>query len=167
MDEEREGVLVHEVFDEVVGLFHRLRFAAEEVHGQGELSAARRGVMKSLAGGGRQTVPQLARARYVSRQYIQKIANGLVSDGLAEFVDNAAHKRSKWLCLTAEGEALLASFLARERATFAGLSFDSTAAELEVALGVLRGFRELLDGPEWEEALRLGREWKEKETKGG
>jgi len=57
------------------------------------LSAARRGVLRSLARLGPQTVPQMAGARPVSRQHIQTIVNALAADGLVETIDNPAHKR--------------------------------------------------------------------------
>ena len=66
------------LFDAAVALFHRLRATAGEVHGQGEPTAGRRGVLRDLSRLGPQTVPQMARRRPVSRQHIQLLVNGLV-----------------------------------------------------------------------------------------
>src|SRR5436190_234471 len=89
------------LIDETVALFHRLRAAAAAIHGEGELSAARRGVLRSLARAGAQTVPQIAAARPVSRQHIQTVVDALVADRLVETTDNPAHRRSVLVRLTA------------------------------------------------------------------
>src|SRR4051794_20483887 len=101
--------------DETVLLFHRLRAAAEAVHGEGEASAARRGVLRGLATGGPQTVPEMARARPCSRQHIQTIVNGLVDDRLVALVPNPAHRSSPLVALTAEGKAAVTDIDRRER----------------------------------------------------
>ena len=92
------------VFAETVALFHRLRAVAEQVHGQGETSAGRRGILKSLDRLGSQTAPQMARARHVSRQHIQILVNQLAKEGLVDFIDNPAHKRSSLVHLTRKGK---------------------------------------------------------------
>lgn len=152
MQEKRGGedwVLLSGLLDEVVWLFHRMRYAAEQVHGQGEYSAGRRGILKSLAQGGMQTVPQLARARYVSRQYIQKLANGLVADGWAIWQENPAHKRSKLLSLTQEGAQVLAGFLDKERAIFTAQELPVSQEELQQTLETLRKLRGSFEGSAW------------------
>ena len=55
---------------ETVALFHRLRAVSEQIHQLGELSSGKHGILKGLGLFGPQTVPQMARARPVSRQYI-------------------------------------------------------------------------------------------------
>jgi DNA-binding MarR family transcriptional regulator len=54
------------------------------------------------------TVPQLARILGISRQNVQRIANALVRDRLAQFVDNPDHRSSPHVVLSAEGRATLA-----------------------------------------------------------
>ncbi|WP_195758341.1 MarR family winged helix-turn-helix transcriptional regulator [Kangiella sp. HZ709] len=49
------------------------------------------------------TVPDLAKERGVSRQYIQKFVNSLVADGLVEKVHNEQHKRSYLIKATNRG----------------------------------------------------------------
>lgn len=61
------------------------------------------GLMRSLHQEGPQAVPQLARARPVARQHIQKLANELEAEGLPEFTDNPRHRRSRLLRLTPRG----------------------------------------------------------------
>ena len=96
-----------ESFEQVVSLFHRLRLATEQLHGGNELTAGRRGVMLSLLNGGPRTVPQLARARPVSRQHIRTIVTPMVKEGLLELVHNPNHKRSPLVQLTDEAAKAL------------------------------------------------------------
>jgi DNA-binding MarR family transcriptional regulator len=129
------------LIDETVALFHRLRAAAEKVHGEGETSAARRGVLRSLAQGGPQTVPRMARARPVSRQHIQTIVDALAADGLVATVANPAHKRSVLVRLTARGKAAVRDIARREAALLASLDLGIPAADLARAAAVIRTFR--------------------------
>jgi len=72
--------------------FHRLKALGEEVHDLGKLSTSHRAVLESLYKGGPQTVPEMARARPVSRQHIQKLVNVLLDEELVQTVPNPAHK---------------------------------------------------------------------------
>ncbi len=49
------------------------------------------------------TVAAIARSMGLTRQSVQRIADRLVSDGLAEFLPNPAHKRAKLLSSTEKG----------------------------------------------------------------
>src|SRR3954464_3148661 len=74
--------------------FHQLKAAAEALHADPDgLGAAHRGVLESLHRDGAQSVPALARARPVSRQHIQVLANRLLELRLVETVQNPAHQR--------------------------------------------------------------------------
>src|SRR6185295_2910219 len=74
------------------------------------------GLMRGLAEGGPQTVPQLARARPVARQRIQRLVDELAAAGLVELVDNPHHRRSRLVRLTARGAAKHAEVTKRVRA---------------------------------------------------
>lgn len=66
---------------------------------------------------------------------------------MIELVDNLAHKRSKLLRLTLEGEALLQKLnerLVQDSETLAG-NLDVDAAELQIAVKVLRQLRQQLE----------------------
>src|SRR5271157_1804625 len=102
------------LFDEIPALFHLLRAVAGDVHGQDVSSAGKRGVLRSLDSEGPQTVPQMARARNVSRQHIQVLVNGLFEDGLVVSEENPAHRKSPLVCLTAKGTRRLAAAEERE-----------------------------------------------------
>jgi DNA-binding MarR family transcriptional regulator len=131
---------------ETVALFHRLRVTAEQIHGDGAQSAARRGVLRSLARGGPQTVPHMASARPVSRQHIQAIVDALAADGLVETVHNPAHKRSVLVRLTPAGRTAVRDIAKREAALLRTIDIGAPAADIERAAGVLRKFRTSLEG---------------------
>lgn len=133
-----------EVFDETRWLFHRLRAVAERVHAQGVMTAGRRGLLLDLARHGPQTVPEMARARPVSRQHIQMLVNGLRDDGLVELEENPAHRRSNLVRLSAEGAACLERMSARELEMLGRLRLELSLADLEQAASVLRRLREAL-----------------------
>ena len=135
-----------QLFDEVAGLFHRLKAAAEEVHQEGDGSAARRGVMRSLARLGPRTVPQLAAERPVSRQHIQVIVNALEADGLVELIENPAHRRSSLVRLTRRGEKRLSEMAERERAMLGEVKWAATRTEIRAAAATLRVLKEQLGG---------------------
>lgn len=102
------GRALFELGMEVIHTYFRLRAAGEKIGATTPAGAGSWGLLRSLAREGPQTVPQLARARPVSRQHIQMLANELAGQGLVEFVDNPAHKRSRLVRITARGRERLA-----------------------------------------------------------
>jgi DNA-binding MarR family transcriptional regulator len=116
-----EYMALQELFDETVSLFHLLRALAAQLHRQGEMTAGRRGILRGLDRLGPQTVPQMARARPVSRQHIQLEVNQLEAEGLVELVANVAHRRSRLVRLTPKGKAHLEEMYQREAELFATL----------------------------------------------
>lgn len=133
--------LLLRLFDETTALFHRLRAAAAQAHGQGELTAARRGILLSLEQHGPSTVPALARMRPVSRQHVQSVVDGLLADGLVQTRPNSAHRRSNLIALTAGGQALLGRIHSRERKLLAGIAWKVTPRSVKAAASVLRQVR--------------------------
>lgn len=156
------------VMDETVRLFHRLKASAEEVHGGGELTAALRGVLRGLMLGGPQTVPQMARTRPVSRQFMQSLVNQLLAAGLVELRENPAHKRSRLVALTREGRSRIESMLRREAALFRAYRYDVPESDLLRTVEILRSLREALESPAFrallrtENSSRTGKQGKEK-----
>ena len=124
-------------------LVHRLARVVEELHADLGLTGGRRGVLQSLAQGGPQTVPQLARARPVSRQHIQSHVNPLLEAGLVELRDNPHHRRSKLVSLTPEGERIVAEIERRERPLVDELSQVIGTARLEGTAQTLRELKDL------------------------
>ena len=130
---------------EVVGLFHRLRAVAEELHADhGGLSAGHRGVLQSLHREGPHTVPALARMRPVSRQHIQLLVNDLLEQGLVRARPNPGHKRSPLLELTDKGRKRFEAMRQREHRALRQAGLPVSDKELLAAADVLRALREHL-----------------------
>ena len=144
-----KAAALDELFDATTALFHRLRVVAAEVHGEGELTAGRRGILRDLDRRGAQTVPQMARRRPVSRQHVQMLVNGLREDGLVEKTDNPAHRRSHLLRLTPRGRAAVDAMRRREARLLAAAPVEWSERDLARAARVLRGLREFLESPAW------------------
>jgi len=134
---------VEAVLYETVRLFHRLRVVMEELHHQGELSSGKSGILKSLDRHGPQTVPQMARARPVSRQYIQTLVNPLLKENLVELLENPAHKKSSLVALTERGEKLVRRMRKRERDALERLEVNLDADDLRSAREALEALREI------------------------
>jgi DNA-binding MarR family transcriptional regulator len=139
-----QAAALQALIDETRALFHRLRAAAGELHGQGAATAGRRGVLASLRARGPQTVPEMARARPVSRQHIQVLVNALARDGLVESAPNPAHRRSHLVRLTPRGEALIDAMRKREAQRLAEIARALPARDLAAAAATLTAVREQL-----------------------
>lgn len=131
--------------DETRRLFFRLRAASAQAHGNNDVTAGLRGVMHAVADGGAQTVPQMARARLVSRQHIQVLVDELAQRRLVELVSNPAHKRSKLVRLTSHGRTVFDRVRRRERRVFERLDLTVGERDLRKATRVLRAISETLD----------------------
>jgi DNA-binding MarR family transcriptional regulator len=147
---------IEEILLETVALYHRLKIAAEQLHGGGELAAGKRGILKSLEAGP-QTVPQMARARPVSRQHIQSLVDPLAAAGYVELVDNPHHRRSGLVHLTEKGRNLVRQMNRKEKQIFARLSRRLDGVRLRRATRALREVRLLLESDRW---VALVDKWK-------
>jgi DNA-binding MarR family transcriptional regulator len=85
------------------GLLHRAGDGISKPAGQ---TAARWQVIGSI-GNEPRTVADVARRMELARQSVQRIADVLVSEGIAVYEDNPAHQRAKLLALTALGRQAL------------------------------------------------------------
>jgi DNA-binding MarR family transcriptional regulator len=157
MERQDRSALLLAVINETRSLSHKLKRAAEELHGQGESSAGRRGVLLSLARLGPQTVPQLARARPVSRQHIQSHVNLLLEDGLVRAEPNPAHKRSPLIALTRAGTAAVREIEKVEGAVLRDVDLPVSAADLATAARVLRELASFFEGRDWSEVAKKAR----------
>lgn len=131
-------------------LFHSLGQGASMLHGDLGISGGMRAVLESVITGGPQAVPELARARPVSRQHIQTLVNELLDAGCVKYVENPAHKRSKLVSPTAKGRETFDLMRQRERDAFRSLTIEPSAGELEAATGVLQSLIESFGGDQWE-----------------
>jgi DNA-binding MarR family transcriptional regulator len=145
---------VESLIDETRMLFHRMKLASEQLHGAEQITAGMRGVLFGLDRSGPQTVPQMAKARPVSRQHIQMLVNPLAERRYVELVDNPAHKRSKLVRLTAKGQRLVDRMRRRESRVLGALGTGMTERQLSSAAAVMRSLRVTLASDEWQRLVR-------------
>ena len=129
------------VINGVPWLYFRLQAEGQKV---GAVNAQRGGVwglLHSIITQGPQTVPQLARARPVSRQHIQKLANEMKAEGLIRFTQNPAHKRSQFVEATPKGMDAYARMNVMLGEMADGISEDFTKEELFIAASVIERMR--------------------------
>lgn len=142
-------MLLRAWIDEIRQCFHQLGAAATDIHRDLQLTGAQRAVLESLVRGGEQTVPQLARARPVSRQHIQTIVDALVERELVIVAANPAHRRSSLIRLTSKGRRLMQAVAERERSVLPLLAAAFSEAELQEAAELTGRLRRLAAQRPW------------------
>ena len=118
--------------------FNQMRSSADAAHADLGVTATLRAVLERLARGGPQTVPDMARARNVSRQHIQKIVDDLGEADLIDLKANPAHKRSPLIVLSAKGGKLFKIIEKREAAILASIGKDLQDHDVSAATTTLR-----------------------------
>jgi DNA-binding MarR family transcriptional regulator len=139
------GALLFEIAMRSLALGFKLRALGQRQGTVTRWGGGSWGVMRSLALGGPQTVPALARARPVARQRIQLIADELAARGLVAFHENPAHRRSKLLRLTAQGERVHAELTRAAAETADRLALGMDAEALAVTAATLARMAERVD----------------------
>lgn len=139
-----KGEALFDVIVETAQTFFRLRAAGARMGAVTPWGGGAWGLMRSLKLEGPLTVPQIARARPVARQRIQRLANELSEAGLVEFIDNPAHRRSRLVRLTGKGEESYQELTGRIAAMCEQVAGDMDETELRTAARVLKGLREKL-----------------------
>lgn len=134
----------YELILAVRAVYHRLAHTADALHRDLRIHASQRAVLEALASHGRQSVPSIARTKHVTRQHIQAIVNSLVEAGLAETVENPAHRRSPLLRMTPEGQGRFDRIRVREGRLLTALSAQLGARKLASATRTLRELGEVL-----------------------
>jgi DNA-binding MarR family transcriptional regulator len=138
------GQAIEDLIIEIVATFFLLRAEGMRI---GVVSPSGEGywsVLRLLKINGPQTVPQIARYRYVPRQSVQKLANEMLKDGVIELVNNPAHKRSKLLRLTHEGDIIFQEMSDRIAKLAETLAKQQDAAQLQNAADVVKKLHEQL-----------------------
>lgn len=130
---------------EIRSCFNRLRALGDALHADLGITAATRAVMEALFESGKQTVPDIARAKSVSRQHIQVLFNALAEAGLAESTPNPSDRRSPLVSLTRRGESAFARMQQREKALLTDLASALDGKATEIALRALAALRADLD----------------------
>lgn len=130
--------MLYAVIQAVRPLFrHLVKAVGSNLEGSG-ISVAMRGMLERLVEAGPQTVPDLARALLIPRQFAQQIANELRDLGLTEPIINPAHRRSWLISLTPEGTAAFARIRMREQVVVKEAAEGLSAEDLATCLRVLQ-----------------------------
>lgn len=112
-----------------------LEQAARLLHHGDDLTVAERRLLLLLRQGGPQAIPQLARRREATRQYIQQTLAPLVARGLVAWQENPRHRRSRLAVLTEEGVGMTRRVMQREgelvRRLAAGADLNRISATVE------------------------------------
>lgn len=133
------------VVDETIGLFHRVRWVAEQIYIEPGRSLPSRGILRGLVRYGPRTVPQLARARSVTRQHTQAVVDELADGGYVELVANPGHARSRLVRATARGLAVVAQMDAVDTRVLAAIGGGLSRADLAITARTLRAVREAFE----------------------
>jgi DNA-binding MarR family transcriptional regulator len=135
---------IESLFNEVRLTFHRIVEVAEELHRDEPVTLGMRGVLEYLLRNGPATVPDIARNRFVTRQHIQKLVNGLLEQELVQLESNPAHQRSSLVNLTRQGERTFLRMRKREDALFDETNFRVAKRDIRAAAETLRTVRDSL-----------------------
>jgi len=130
---------------EIRACFNRLRTIGDGLHGDAGLTTAQRAVLETLTEQSRQTVPQIARSKRVSRQHIQTLVNALAQAGLVATIPNPDDRRSPLVRLTVSGELAYRAIRRREADAFDNLTRALSGCDLDAALNTLAALRAALD----------------------
>jgi DNA-binding MarR family transcriptional regulator len=95
-------------------------------------------LLRSLALRGPRNLSELARERGVTRQGVQRLAEALEAEGLAESRREPRNARAKRLALTEAGLAAYRELAGREARALNALAAGLTPSELRTATRVLR-----------------------------
>jgi DNA-binding MarR family transcriptional regulator len=90
------------------------------------------------------SVAQIARALWLTRQSVQRVADVLVKDGLAIYEPNPNHRRAKLVRITPTGLSALHEIRQRQRAWAESLGAQIGEAELRAANATLTRMLETL-----------------------
>jgi DNA-binding MarR family transcriptional regulator len=83
------------------------------------------------------TVPQVARAWWLSRQSVQRVADVLVEEGFAVYEDNPGHRRSKLLRITSRGRSALRTIRRAQRVWADEIGDEIREIDLRTANAIL------------------------------
>jgi DNA-binding MarR family transcriptional regulator len=128
-----------------MALAHRLLWVAERIYGEENKSAPRRGILRGVVRYGAQTVPELARARGVTRQHVQEVVLGLVAEGLVELAPNPRHARSRLVRATPAGEALVVAMDRTDDRVLAAVGRKLPPSDLALTARTLHAVREAFE----------------------
>jgi len=121
--------------------FQDLKVLGDRLHQDLGVTASMRAVMEFLDEHGDHTVPDIARAKNVSRQHIQLLCDTLCEKGFTSQIPNPAHKRSPLICLSNKGGKTFATLQSRELILLESMARTLTAQDIEHATQTIESLR--------------------------
>lgn len=113
------GENLHDLFVEVFNMRENLGKVMDGVHEAAGMATSELRVAYTILVSGDVTVPEVAEKLNVSRQFVQKVCDNLVWEGLLQYEENPRHKRSKLVGVTPFGRKKLEEVRSREAALIA------------------------------------------------
>jgi DNA-binding MarR family transcriptional regulator len=143
-----EAAALTDVILEVFRVNGDLIAAGDRIAGEFGQSSARWQVLGAIEEEVR-TVPGIAREMGLARQSVQRTVDVLEAEGIVEYMDNPAHRRSKLVGMTARGRGIYRKILARQVRWSNGLAADLPVSgrDLRKGLNVLQHLRARLEEP--------------------
>jgi DNA-binding MarR family transcriptional regulator len=124
----------------------KLTAAGDELAKPAGLTTARWRVLAAIEDEER-TVASIARAWGLARQSVQRVADSLVDDGLARFIENPEHQRAKLLALSSQGKAALRRVQKAQRSWANEMGERLDGHDLQDASDLLTRLIRALDAP--------------------
>jgi len=137
---------IETLLNEVRLLFHRAVQVAEELHAREPVTLGMRAVLEYLHRNGPAPVPEIARRRFVTRQHIQVLVNGLLKEDLVALGPNEGHRRSSLVMLTPAGRRLIERMRQREARLYARTGAGLPRRDVEDAARTLAEVRRQMGG---------------------
>jgi DNA-binding MarR family transcriptional regulator len=142
-----EGKVFTDLILETFRLNGRLLAAGDKLTSGLHLSSARWQVLGEIVDGPF-TVAQIARNMGLKRQSVQRIANILAEEGLAEFVPNPNHRRAYLVKITERGRSKYEAAMQLQGEWANRIASSTTLPELKTTVAVMRTLRKRLEEEE-------------------
>jgi DNA-binding MarR family transcriptional regulator len=127
---------LYEVLRHVRPLHQYSAKAVADALAERDVTMPMRAVLERLADGPH-TVPQIARALWLPRQVVQRLADAAAALGYVRWAPNPAHRRSKLAELTADGRRVFAEIHDDELAGLRSLARRLDPADIAAAVRVV------------------------------
>lgn len=140
--------MIHEieyVINEIRLTYHSLIKTFDKVHGDQEITVGMRAVLEFIDREGPRTVPQIARARNVTRQHIQTLVNQLLDQNWVECVENPDHKSSSLISMSSKGKNKFNAMKKLEHELYKRIDWGLTPSGAQSTIRNLKKFREALN----------------------
>jgi len=131
-----------ELLIEATLLHWHVAAATRAFAGPSDLTNAQVSILRTIHSGGAQTVPQLAAARSIARQPVQRSVGELAAQGFVRLAPNPRHKRSRLVTLTPAGHRRLREMERRQTCWVRRMSEGVTERSLRTASRLLRRIRQ-------------------------